>query len=175
MAKRKAVRRMIYWTSVHMQDSCVKVAATEKGICYIGLAENSEERMKEWLFQKTGKLEMKEDADRLSGAIAEIKSYLSGEAQQFNSAIDCIGTPFQLSVWQALRAIPYAETVTYSDIAKSIGRPAAVRAVASAIGKNPLLLLIPCHRVIAKDGSLSGYRDGMKWKEHLIGLERNAL
>ncbi|GKV65342.1 methylated-DNA--protein-cysteine methyltransferase, inducible [Sporosarcina sp. NCCP-2331] len=166
---------MVYWTRFEVEDGCVTLAANEKGVCYIGLAEDSEERMKEWLFKQTGVVEMREDTDRLAASAVEIKKYLSGEAQQFDSPIDCIGTPFQLTVWKALRAIPYAKTVTYSEIAEQIGRPAAVRAVASAIGKNPLLLMTPCHRVIAKDGSLSGYRDGPQWKEHLIRLEQNTL
>ncbi|WP_301107996.1 methylated-DNA--[protein]-cysteine S-methyltransferase [Sporosarcina sp.] len=167
---------MMYWTSFDAEDWHVTLAANERGICYIGLANDSEERMKEWISKQSSEVEILEDADRFTTNVLEIKSYLSGKIQKFVSSTDCIGTSFQLSVWQALRAIPYGETVTYSDIAKAIGRPAAVRAVASAIARNPLLLIIPCHRVVAKDGSLSGFRDGQQVKERLLELEKaNSL
>lgn len=175
MAERKAVNGMIYWTSFDAVDWHVTLAATETGICYIGLASDSAERMKNWVYKQLGDVEILEDAEKLAASAAEVKSFLSRETQEFDSPVDYIGTSFQLTVWEALRAIPYAETVTYSNIAESIGRPAAVRAVASAIGRNPLLLIIPCHRVIAKDGSLSGYRDGEQLKERLLKLENNEL
>ncbi|ARD47842.1 MULTISPECIES: methylated-DNA--[protein]-cysteine S-methyltransferase [unclassified Sporosarcina] len=163
---------MIYWNSFDIEHGLVALAATEKGVCYIGLGEGSEERMKNWLSRQFGEAAVMQDADRLSDAAAEISKYLSGEIRQFVSPFDSIGTSFQLAVWEVLRDIPYGETAAYSDIAESIGRPAAVRAVASAIGKNPLLLIVPCHRVIGKNGSLSGYRDGLQWKERLLCLEK---
>ncbi len=81
------------------------------------------------------------------------------------------GTAFELAVWQALQRIPYGETRCYSDIAAAIGHPAAVRAVGRAIGKNPILLFIPCHRVLGKDGSLTGFSAGLDLKQALLALE----
>ena len=86
--------------------------------------------------------------------------------------MDLHGTPFQQSVWKALQEIPYGQTVSYSDIAERIEKPNAVRAVGTAIGANPVLIIVPCHRVIAKSGKLSGFRAGLEMKEQLLGLEK---
>jgi len=82
-----------------------------------------------------------------------------------------VGTPFQKSVWQALAQIPYGDTVSYMDIAKSIGKPKAIRAVATAIGANALSIVIPCHRVVGSDGDLRGYAGGLEAKKRLLALE----
>ena len=86
--------------------------------------------------------------------------------------IDLHGTPFQQIVWKALQEIPYGQTVSYSDIAERIEKPNAVRAVGTAIGANPVLIIVPCHRVIAKSGKLGGFRAGLEMKEQLLELER---
>ncbi len=82
------------------------------------------------------------------------------------------GTPFQLQVWDALRTIPYGSAVSYSDIAAQIGKPKAVRAVGQAVGRNPCLIAIPCHRVLGKNGRLTGFSAGMDVKKQLLSLER---
>lgn len=86
---------------------------------------------------------------------------------------DIFGTSFQQKVWQAVRTIPYGETRSYSDLARAIGMPSAVRAVASAVARNPLLLVVPCHRVIQKSGKLGNYRGGATWKQSLLKLEKS--
>ena len=86
--------------------------------------------------------------------------------------MDLHGTPFQMAVWEALRKIPFGVTVSYTDIAERIGKPSSVRAVGTAIGANPVLITVPCHRVIAKSGKLTGYRGGLDMKEQLLGLEK---
>ncbi|MDM8102298.1 methylated-DNA--[protein]-cysteine S-methyltransferase [Oceanobacillus oncorhynchi] len=86
--------------------------------------------------------------------------------------MDLKGTAFQESVWEALQHIPYGETVSYMNIAEKIEKPKAVRAVGAAIGANPVMILVPCHRVIAKDGKLTGFRGGIPMKESLLELER---
>mgnify|MGYP001944944994 FL=1 len=101
-----------------------------------------------------------------------ILNYFTENRQSFDFPIDLHGTPFQKEVWQALQTIPYGETATYSEIAEKVGRPKAVRAVGSAIGKNPLLIVIPCHRVIRKNGDLSGFREGIDLKKKLLQLEK---
>ncbi|MBY0223539.1 methylated-DNA--[protein]-cysteine S-methyltransferase [Sporosarcina aquimarina] len=175
MANRKVVGKMVYWTSFDVEGWNVTMAATERGLLYVGLAEDAEEKMKSWLTKQYGAGEVKENADRLSEYADEVRSYLSGEVQDFTCSVDWSGTPFQNKVWKALQDIPYGQLVTYSDIAEIIGHPSAIRAAASAIGKNPLLLVIPCHRVIAKNGSLSGYRDGQQLKGRLIRMEGNSF
>lgn len=104
--------------------------------------------------------------------ILELDAYFSGETQEFSLNIAPKGTPFQQSVWQALRHIPYGKTWSYQQVANYIGKPLSVRAVANAIAANPLHILIPCHRVIRSDGSLGGYQGGIERKKELLELEQ---
>jgi AraC family transcriptional regulator of adaptative response/methylated-DNA-[protein]-cysteine methyltransferase len=113
------------------------------------------------------------DADpTLAAHVAKIVAHLDDPARALELPLDVRGTAFQHRVWQALQAIPAGHRTTYSDIARSVGAPSSVRAVARAIATNPVALVIPCHRVIAKDGTLSGYRWGVERKAAL--LEREA-
>ncbi len=105
-------------------------------------------------------------------AAQQILEYLSGERQIFTIPYRLSGTPFQKLVWEAISMIPYGSTSSYSEIAQVIGQPSSVRAVASACGKNPLLILIPCHRIIGKDGTLHGYAGGIEMKQKLLTLEQ---
>ncbi|WP_146492928.1 methylated-DNA--[protein]-cysteine S-methyltransferase, partial [Vibrio cyclitrophicus] len=95
----------------------------------------------------------------------------SGEAIQFSVPIAAKGTPFQQSVWQALTTIPYGETWSYAQLADAIGNPKAVRAVGLANGKNPVSVIVPCHRVIGKNGKLTGYAGGVVRKQRLLVIE----
>lgn len=101
----------------------------------------------------------------------QLARYFAGESPEFTVALAERGTPFQRSVWDALRAIPPGETATYAGIARKIGRPSAVRAVGMANNKNPWPILVPCHRVIGSDGSLVGYAGGLDMKRKLLALE----
>jgi O-6-methylguanine DNA methyltransferase len=102
---------------------------------------------------------------------AELDAYFAGMRTPFTVALSPEGTPFQLEVWHALLAIPFGETRSYTQVAHAIGRPGSVRAVANANGDNPIAILIPCHRVIGADGSLTGYGGGLWRKERLLSLE----
>ncbi len=102
---------------------------------------------------------------------AQLLSYLRGELRVFQLPLAPAGTPFQCAVWEELRRIPYGATVSYGDLAARLGRPKAVRAVGQANHRNPLPILIPCHRVVGKDGSLTGYAGGLALKEALLKLE----
>jgi len=106
-------------------------------------------------------------------ATAELNEYFQKQRTSFNVPLSPQGTAFQLQVWQALSTIPYGETKSYSDIATTINRPKAVRAVGLANGKNPLSIFIPCHRVIGKNQTLTGYAGGLKNKQYLLQLEQN--
>ncbi len=92
----------------------------------------------------------------------------------FDLHLDPLGTPFQLEVWRALLAVPYGRTVTYGQQAARVGRPSAVRAVGAANGRNPLAIVVPCHRVVGADGALVGYAGGLEAKRRLLDLERGA-
>lgn len=102
----------------------------------------------------------------------QLQTYFAGELQSFNIPLDTKGTPFQMLAWQALLKIPYGETRSYLEQAKVIKKPKAFRAVASANRNNRISIIIPCHRVIAKDGSLAGYGGGLERKAFLINLEK---
>jgi AraC family transcriptional regulator of adaptative response/methylated-DNA-[protein]-cysteine methyltransferase len=108
----------------------------------------------------------------LEQAKRELAEYFAGERQRFEVALDAPGTPFEERVWTALRAIPYGATASYADVARGIGSPSAVRAVARANGRNRIAIAIPCHRVIGSDGSLTGYGGGLWRKQALLELER---
>lgn len=106
---------------------------------------------------------------------AQLRAYFKRELKQFDIPLAPVGTPFQLKVWQALRSIPYGELVSYKTIAKAISNPKAVRAVGGANGRNPIPIIVPCHRVIGSDGSLTGFGGGLQTKKRLIDLERSWL
>ena len=101
----------------------------------------------------------------------QLDRYFAGEAVQFDVPIAATGTPFQQSVWLALTTIPYGETWSYAKLADAIGNPKAVRAVGLANGKNPVSVIVPCHRVIGKNGKLTGYAGGIERKQRLLAIE----
>jgi O-6-methylguanine DNA methyltransferase len=108
----------------------------------------------------------------LERACQQFQEYFAGEREVFDLPLSFEGTPFQRSVWQEVLAIPYGRTVSYSQVAVAIGKPKAVRPVGTANGRNPLSIIVPCHRVIGSDGSLSGYGGGLWRKEWLLDHER---
>lgn len=101
----------------------------------------------------------------------ELDAYLRGDLTEFSVSVDLQGTAFQLSVWNALREIPYGEVRSYQAVAEAIGRPSAVRAVGAANGANPVPVIVPCHRVIGSNGRLVGFGAGVEWKLRLLGTE----
>lgn len=104
-------------------------------------------------------------------AARQLRAYFAGERRTFDLPLAPAGTPFQLAVWRALADIPYGRTESYGELARRIGRPNAVRAVGAANGANPLPIVVPCHRVIGADGSLTGYGGGLPIKQALLELE----
>ena len=107
----------------------------------------------------------------LDAASRQLDAYFAGRLQQFQLPLAARGTPFQHSVWSALRQIPYATTTSYAALAQAVGRPTATRAVGAANGRNPLPIVVPCHRVIAASGALSGFSGGLETKQFLLDLE----
>jgi len=107
----------------------------------------------------------------LEQAVDELREYFAGQRQRFELPLAPEGTPFQRDVWAALQAIPFGTTWSYARLARTVGRPAAVRAVGAANGRNPIALIIPCHRVIGADGSLTGYGGGLPRKRWLLAHE----
>ena len=140
------------------------LAGDEEGLKYVGFPEGK------------GQVQPDENWDEDNRAFKEAKTqldeYFKGKRKQFDLKLAPVGTPFQLDVLNALQKIPYGETRSYQDIASGVGRPRAVRAVGAANGRNPLPIVIPCHRVIGANGSLTGFGGGLPAKRYLLELER---
>lgn len=116
----------------------------------------------------------REDADHpvLRETVAQLRAYFAGERTRFELPLDLqAGTPFQQSVWQALLAIPRGGTTSYAQIARQVGKPQAARAIGAAVGRNPVSIIVPCHRVLGTGGSLTGYAGGLERKTALLKLE----
>ena len=121
--------------------------------------------------QKAPAAHWKHDPGKLAFARVQLEEYFAGTRQVFALPLHPIGTPFQLAVWQALARIPYGATISYGELARRIGQPQAVRAVGAANGRNPLPIVLPCHRVIGADGSLTGFGGGLPTKRSLLAME----
>lgn len=142
------------------------IYASDEGLVFVGSFDKENE-----IHQFISNIEIKDNQDKVKQYIDQLDEYFNGTRNSFDLKIDINSSPFNETVWQALTKIPYGETTTYSDFANKINKPNAVRAVASAIGKNPLNIVIPCHRVIGKDGQLRGYIGGLEMKQSLLELE----
>jgi methylated-DNA-[protein]-cysteine S-methyltransferase len=114
------------------------------------------------------------DASAFVTASAQLREYFAGRRREFDLALLMPGTAFQRAVWSTLRLIPYGTTISYAELARRVGKPRAVRAVGSANGSNPLPIVVPCHRVIGSDGSLTGFGGGLDLKHQLLSLEGAA-
>lgn len=165
-------RASIFWSLLNYNDWKLYIAATEKGLCYVGAQNKTIDDLSTWAEKRFPDCSLVEDQIRMYPYEVELKEYFAGERKEFTNPIDYHGTEFQVSVWNALCEIPYGETKSYSEIANHIKKPAAVRAVGAAIGANPLLITVPCHRVVGKNGSLTGYRGGLVMKSKLLKLEQ---
>jgi methylated-DNA-[protein]-cysteine S-methyltransferase len=112
------------------------------------------------------------DEPVLIDCAAQLQEYFEGRRSRFDLPLAALGTEFQREVWRALQEIPYGEVCSYGDIARTVGRPKAVRAVGAANGRNPLPIVVPCHRVVGSDGSLTGFAGGLDIKRWLLGREK---
>src|SRR5580692_11193848 len=148
----------------------VLVAATDKGVCAITLGDDPDVLVRD-LQDRFPRAELKGGDAEFERMVAEVVGLVEAPGQRLDLPLDIRGTAFQQKVWAALQAIPPGKTATYTEIARAIGQPTAVRAVAQACGANPLAIAIPCHRVVRSDGDLSGYRWGVERKRKLIDRE----
>jgi methylated-DNA-[protein]-cysteine S-methyltransferase len=115
------------------------------------------------------------DGSPFSETVGELREYFDGRRRQFETPLAMHGSEFERRVWEALREIPYGETVSYGELARSLGQPSAARAVGLANGRNPIAVIVPCHRVIGADGSLTGYGGGLERKRALLELEAGQV
>ena len=163
----------IYYRRVDTKHWSIYVAATNKGLCYIGSANGGMEEMCNWIEKNRPNAKLIEDWNQVSAYADQLIAYLNEKRKHFDLPLDLAGTVFQEAVWTALRNIPFGETQTYTNIAENIDKPKSIRAVGTAIGANPVLMVVPCHRVISKRGGMAGYRGGIPMKEKLLKLENS--
>jgi O-6-methylguanine DNA methyltransferase len=148
----------------------VFVASTERGVCMVDFLKSEKDFLKRLKKRFPG--EVIRDDRKNKNVLNQLKKYLKGELQHFDCKLDFKGTPFQKKVWSALAKIPYGQTRSYKEIARTIGYPKAFRAVGNANGRNSIPLIIPCHRVIENNGGLGGYGHGIGVKRRLLELEK---
>ena len=146
----------------------LKLIASDKGLAAILWENDDPARV------RLNPLQQNNNHPILLKAEQQLKDYFAGKLKSFSIALDFAGTEFQKKVWNALLTIPFGETRSYSQIAKQIGSPKAVRAVGAANGKNPLSIIAPCHRVIGANGKLTGFAGGLEAKACLLGIEAKA-
>ena len=160
----------INFTITECELGRILVARTIKGLCNVAFADDDEQLVNN-LNHEFPNAEIVKDAKVLKGFVDEILKHLAGKKQRLDLPLDIQATAFQMRVWELLRKIPYGETVSYSQIAEQLGDKKKVRAVAQACANNRIAVVIPCHRVVAKDGKLSGYRWGVERKQALLKME----
>jgi len=148
----------------------VFVASTQGGVCTVDFLKTEKTFLRELKKKFAG--EIVKDDRKNKKAIGQLRKYLKGELRRFDCELDFAGTPFQKKVWSALAKIPYGQTRSYQEIAKAIGHRKAFRAVGNANGRNPIPLIVPCHRVIESNGGLGGFGHGIKVKKRLLNLEK---
>lgn len=162
---------IVYWTHFQYNDWHIHLAATSKGLCFVNSPNQSFDLLNTWVHKHYPAHQLVRDDEFMQRYTAQLEEYFQGVRREFTFPLDLQGTSFQQSVWQALHTIPHGETNSYTGIADAIGKPNAVRAVGTAIGANPVLIIVPCHRVIGKNGTLTGYRGGLEAKAGLLQLE----
>ena len=163
----------INYTIVDARLGKLMVAATAKGICAVSFGDDAGELTNE-LKKEFFAASIENNDAGLKDSVTAILRSLDGEKTILTLPLDLRSSAFQMRVWSELRKIPYGETRSYGQIAENLGNPKAVRAVARACATNPVALVNPCHRVIAADGKLSGYRWGIERKAELLTLEKEA-
>ena len=157
-----------YYTIMQSPVGGITLIADDKSLCAIYWPNQKPEH------KKFPDLQKDDNNKILKSAQKQLIAYFKGKRTEFDLPLRPLGTIFQEQVWVALTSIGYGETVTYSDIANEIKNPKALRAVGAAIGKNPISIIIPCHRVIGSNGKLTGFAGGLSTKEFLLNLENKA-
>lgn len=170
------VQTLAFWSEqMNIKDMEVEltVASTAEGLCWLGLGSMVEEEksLRTWAARWFPKGFLIRKREPNTEAFRQLQEYLTGEIKDFSIPLHQVGTPFQLQVWKELLRIPYGETRSYGDIAAVVGNPKGQRAVGMANNRNPIGIVVPCHRVIGKNGSLTGYAGGLDIKERLLELE----
>ncbi len=162
-------------SEVESSIGVLRLAATAEGLVRVAFPRDSGTGFSGWLARVLPGAERAERLPALEQAEGELAEYFAGQRREFKIPLDLRGTPFQLEVWRALEQIPFGETRSYADVARTVKRPRAFRAVGAANGANPVPLVIPCHRVIASGGKLGGYGGGLATKRKLLAFEQTVM
>ncbi|SFS82826.1 methylated-DNA--[protein]-cysteine S-methyltransferase [Marininema halotolerans] len=165
--------RVLAWSEVESPVGPILLTSTNKGLCRLDFSSEEQARLgiDLWARKWIGSVRIEQNDLALLSFAKQLQEYFKGKNVHFDIPLDMYGTPFQKLVWEQLQTIPYGELRSYKDMAASIGAPKAVRAVGGANNKNPVAIVVPCHRVIGSNGSLVGYGSGLKIKEFLLSLE----
>ena len=166
----KPLPEKLYGSTLSWEGWTFRVLSSAAGLRWIELNPMTFDELDERLHAR-----VLPDDQPNAAALDQLHEYLRGERRAFSLDLDLRGTPFQRSVWDALVEIPYGETIAYADVAATIGNTRALRAVGQAVAANPIPIVIPCHRVVGKDGHLVGFGGGLPLKERLLYLERGGL
>jgi len=162
---------VLRYSTIDTPLGTVWFAVGEKGLRFLLLRYFNDRRVLQELRKAKG-AKLSRDDKALRQFAAQLTKYFQGDKVHFNVELDLsTGTPFQQAVWKAVRKVPYGSLVSYKKIAQEIGNQRAARAVGNALGANPIPIVVPCHRVIRKDGALGGFTGGIRWKKKLIELE----
>ncbi|MCT8136992.1 methylated-DNA--[protein]-cysteine S-methyltransferase [Anaerobacillus sp. CMMVII] len=166
-------RSAIFYNEMDSPLGPLTIVCSDLGVCLIefGTIDETLATIKVWMKKHFIKNELAFNPEAVQPVITQLQQYFAGERVEFDVPIDLIGTKFQCVVWEALKGINYGETKSYKQIAKEIGAPKAVRAIGGANNKNPIPIIIPCHRVIGSNGALVGYGGGVDKKEILLEIE----
>jgi O-6-methylguanine DNA methyltransferase len=169
--REKGIVNTLYSQELESSVGTLVVSGSPKGICRICFSVQSSADSSSWFNRHFSCLPEKGVQPTVHKAIGQLAGYFEGKRGAFELPLDLRGTPFQLQVWNELLRIPYGETVSYGEVASRIGNPRASQAVGAAVGRNPVPIVVPCHRVIGQDGSLVGFAGGLATKEKLLELE----
>lgn len=164
-------KETVYYALFIFNDWHLYLACTESGLCYVGSPNASFSELEHWVIKHIPDYEIIESKDKLHPYMDELMEYLSGERQEFTMNLDLRGTDFQKKVWDELIKVSYGNSATYTELAERMNRPDAPRAVGAAIGANPVLIAVPCHRMFGKHGEWRGYRGGLNMKKKLLDIE----
>ncbi len=163
---------IIHYTAVDSPLGHLYLAQHIKGLCCLSLGDGAKDKLVSYITNTFPSTELKASKPILKESILQLSEYFKGERTEFDLELYLSGTEFQKQVWNGLVEIPYGKTTSYGEFAISLNSPGGMRAVGAANGQNPIPIIIPCHRVIAADGSLGGYTGGLAIKRKLLDLEQ---
>ncbi len=164
----------VYYDLFDTSYGSMLIASTDKGVCLANFIEENYEKQQSWLEKHFYKDHIFKHKERNIEAYLQLEAYFKGERKYFDLNLHLLGTPFQKQVWHQLQKIQYGECHTYKDVAVQLGDAKKCRAVGGAVGKNPLIIIVPCHRVIGSNGKMTGFSSlgGIELKKKLLKLEK---